>query len=86
MRRQWGKFDLAKSLFTQLLNDDREKKLSPNVYTTAPNAWLRQGKGHRQVLDYLDKMEEHDITPNQIVFTSAMEACAGRGSIRRPLG
>ena len=35
-----GKFDLAKSLFTQLLNDDREKKLSPNVYTYGPNGYF----------------------------------------------
>lgn len=82
-----GKFDLAKSLFTQLLNDDREKKLSPNVYTYGS---LMHGcvkaKAYRQALDYLDKMEEHDITPNQIVFTSAMEACAESGQYKEATG
>lgn len=82
-----GKFDLAKSLFTQLLNDDREKKLSPNVYTYGS---LMHGcvkaKAYRQALDYLDKMEEHGIAPNQIVFTSAMEACAESGQYKEATG
>ena len=34
---------------------------------------------YKQALDYLDRMEEHGVAPNQIVFTSAMEACAESG-------
>ena len=82
-----GKFDLAKSLFTQLLNDDREKKLSPNVYTYGS---LMHGcvkaKAYKQALDYLDRMEEHGVAPNQIVFTSAMEACAESGQYKEATG
>ena len=84
-----GKFELAKSLFTQLLNNDdlREKRLKPNVYTYGS---LMHGcvkaKAYKQALEYLDKMEEHGVAPNQIVFTSAMEACAESGHYKEATG
>jgi pentatricopeptide repeat protein len=35
---------------------------------------------------YLDRMAEEGIAPNQVVFTSAMEACAEAGMHREALG
>ena len=80
-----GKFELATSLFTQLINGDShgERSLKPNVYTYGS---LMHGcvkaKAYKQALEYLDKMEKQGVTPNQIVFTSAMEACAESGTIQ----
>jgi pentatricopeptide repeat protein len=95
-----GRFDLAKSLFIQLQNDNNNnnnnnnnedatsnKKLRPNVYTYGS---LMHGcvkaKAYKQALDYLDKMDEQGIAPNQIVFTSAMEACAESGQYKEATG
>ncbi len=84
-----GRFELAKSLFTQLVNNDslRERRLQPNVYTYGS---LMHGcvkaRAYKQALDYLDKMEEQGVEPNQIVFTSAMEACAESGQYKEATG
>ena len=59
-----GRFELAKSLFTQLVNNDslRERRLQPNVYTYGS---LMHGcvkaRAYKQALDYLDKMEEQGV-------------------------
>ena len=78
-----GKVELAKTLFSELLDG---KQLKPNVYTFGS---LMHGcakvKAYKQALAYLDLMNELHITPNQIVFTSAMEACAEAGQYKEAL-
>lgn len=83
-----GRTDLAKQFYQQIL---RTKHLSPNVYTYGS---LMHGfaktKNYRQALFYLDHMmdgssTQNRIVPNQIVFTSAMEACAEAGQYKEAL-
>jgi pentatricopeptide repeat protein len=71
-----GKLDIAQSLYSQL---KAHKTLKPNVYTYGS---LMHGcaktKEYQRALNLLDEMDQLQISPNQIVFTSAMEACADK--------
>ena len=77
-----GRFELAKSLYSQLKDEISSKGLRfrPNVYTFGSLIHgCVKAKAYKQALLYLDEMEDQGIAPNQIVFTSAMEACAESG-------
>jgi len=72
-----GKLELSKKLFKEML---ATTKLKPNVYTYGSLIHAcAKAKNYKQALLYLDHMYEYNIVPYQIVFTSAMEACAESG-------
>lgn len=69
-----GNLDLAENIFSGLRFN---QQLRPNAYTFGSLMHgCAKAKAVDRALAYLDEMDALGITPNQIVFTSAMEACA----------
>ena len=69
-----GNLDLAQKLLDDLRT---HKNLRPNVYTFGSLMHCcAKTKAYERALAYLDEMDRMGVSPNQVVFTSAMEACA----------
>ena len=78
-----GRPDLAKTIFNELLENQR---LKPNVYTYGSLLHAcAKSKNYQLALKYLKQMDDLGIEPNQVVFTSAMEACAMSGRYKEAL-